>query len=705
MSADNRHRSRSAADTPTWVVDLLLRLEDAWNKGQNPAVEAFLPPDAAQRRPAVVPLLCCDLERRVRAGQAVRVEDYLQRFPELAEDAAGLGELVAVEYELVGQRPGVSLVDYLRRFPQCQAHLRNRFPREAGTIDITAGNEQGTRPPGDAAAPALPPLRYKPVQFHAKGNLGEVLVAQDDELNRSVALKRIQEQHADNAESRRRFLREAEITGRLEHPGVVPVYGLGQDGDGRPCYAMRFIQGESLKEAIERFHAAEKPGRDPGERRLALRQLLGSFVAVCKTMAYAHSRGVLHRDLKPANIMLGKYGETLVVDWGLARSFQRDDTARSLGEESLQPGLAGGAGETQMGQMMGTPAFCSPEQAGGKWDVVGPSSDIFSLGAVLYNLLTNALPYEASSVLEIIEQVNKGEVIPPRQRKKDIQRALEAICLKAMAHKRADRYGTALELAADIEDWLADEPVAAHRESVAERLGRIGRRHRSAVVAGGAILFAGAALAAALFLAHAREKEKTLREIADEAKEAVEEQSSYLRVANGVTLLDQGEAFGALLWFAKALAEEKRGPEYEKAHRWRLGAVLAQCPRLCHVWRHDGPVYYAEFSPDGRHVVTASADHTARVWDAGSGLPVTAPMKHDGDVWHASFSPNGRRLVTASGEFRKPGEARVWDVASGQPVTPPIRHKGMVCHASFSRDGGRVITSNGITSIYNEMAP
>jgi WD40 repeat protein/tRNA A-37 threonylcarbamoyl transferase component Bud32 len=606
-------------------------------------------------------------------------------------------------------------------------------------------------PTGQTDAPAPQPAwRYKPVQFHAQGNLGEVHIAQDDELNRSVALKRIQERYANDAESRRRFLREAEVTGRLEHPGVVPVYGLGQGDDGRPCYAMRFIQGESLKEAIERFHAAEKPGRDPGERRLALRQLLTSFVTVCKTMAYAHSRGIIHRDLKPANIMLGKYGETLVVDWGLARAFERDETARSQGEASLTPSLAGAAGETQVGKMVGTPAYASPEQAAGLWDVVGPTSDIFSLGATLYNLLTNQIPYDGSGVLEIIAQASAGEVIPPRQRKKDVPRALEAICLKAMAHKRTERYGTALELAADVEDWLADEPVRAHRESVVERLGRLGRRHRAAAVAGGALGLAVVAVALALVLANARnaadnarQHEQAARQIAEEKSELAdqaqkaeeaqrqlaEERATYLRVANGVPLLDQGDYFGALLWFAKALAEERRGPEYEEMHRSRLGMVLAQCPRLTQVWRHGDRVYFAAFSPDGRRVVTASGEAAqvwdtatgvavtaplklngyildatfrlgacrvigaqlegTRVWDMATGQPVTPPLKHDGQVL-ASFSPDGRRFVTAS--LNDP--ARVWSAATGQPITPPLKHKDAVRHACFSPDSRRIATAS-----------
>src|SRR5262249_30038017 len=143
---------------------------------------------------------------------------------------------------------------------------------------------------------------------------------------------------AADAESRRRFLLEAEVTARLEHPGVVPVHGLVHDEHGHPCYAMRFIQGETLREAIDRFHQADRPGRDPAERSLALRQLLSRFVAICNTIAYAHSRGILHRDIKPSNVMLGKYGETLVVDWGLARPFERDEAIRNTsGEATLTP--------------------------------------------------------------------------------------------------------------------------------------------------------------------------------------------------------------------------------------------------------------------------------------------------------------------------------------------------------------------------------
>jgi serine/threonine protein kinase len=176
-------------------------------------------------------------------------------------------------------------------------------------------------------------VRFSFLRPHAQGGLGQVSVALDRELNREVALKEIRPEHADNLESRARFLLEAEVTGRLEHPGVVPVYGLGCNAEGRPFYAMRLVKGQSLKEAIEGLHgtgAETANSRDSKQWNPALRSLLNRFVAVCNAVAYAHDRGVIHRDLKPANILLGPYGETLVVDWGLAKVVGRDESAVSL---------------------------------------------------------------------------------------------------------------------------------------------------------------------------------------------------------------------------------------------------------------------------------------------------------------------------------------------------------------------------------------
>jgi serine/threonine protein kinase len=274
------------------------------------------------------------------------------------------------------------------------------MPRNAGAFLKNDPHATAKYVPGNSAAstPSSPGVRFRILRPHAKGGLGQVYLAHDEELRREVALKEIQSQHADNKDSRSRFLLEAEITGGLEHPGIVPVYGLGQYADGRPYYAMRFIRGDSLQSAIKEFHKADSAGRDPGERTLELRKLLGRFVDVCQAMQYAHDRGVLHRDLKPGNIMLGKYGETLVVDWGLTKAVGKNDGSD---EPTLQPAAAGDSYETRPGSAIGTPAYMSPEQAAGKADILGPATDIYSLGATLYSLLTGKTAVEGKDMAEL----------------------------------------------------------------------------------------------------------------------------------------------------------------------------------------------------------------------------------------------------------------------------------------------------------------
>jgi serine/threonine-protein kinase len=332
--------------------------------------------------------------------------------------------------------------------------------------------------------------RFRVLRPHARGGLGAVFVALDAELNREVALKQILDQHADDPMSRQRFLIEAEITGGLEHPGIVPVYGLGAYADGRPYYAMRFIRGDSLKEAIEHFHADESLRRDPGRRSLELRKLLRRFVDVCNAIEYAHSRGVLHRDIKPSNIILGRHGETHVVDWGLAKAIGRHEAGMELAEPTLIPSSASGSAETLPGSALGTPAYMSPEQALGDLERLSPRSDVYGLGATLYCLLTGQPPFEGDDVGALLRAVQQGDVAPPRSVDRAIDPALEAVCLKAMALHPSARYGSPRALAEDIERWMADEPVSALREPWPRRAGRWLRRHRVWLAAGAATALA-----------------------------------------------------------------------------------------------------------------------------------------------------------------------------------------------------------------------
>jgi serine/threonine-protein kinase len=376
------------------------------------------------------------------------------------------------------------------------------------TIAQVATGSGSTEPEGDVpvcdstfsvGAASAQGQRFHILRPHAQGGLGAVFVALDSELHREVALKQILDHHADDPTSRARFLREAEVTGGLEHPGIVPVYGLGTYADGRPYYAMRFIQGDSLKEAIEHFHADEVLEQDPGRRSLELRKLLRRFLDVCNAIAYAHSRGVLHRDLKPANVILGNHGETLVVDWGLAKPLGWTESEAPGDERPLLPSSASGSAETLPGSALGTPAYMSPEQAAGELDRLGPRSDVYSLGATLYCLLTGQPPFEGEDVGAVLRAVQHGEVRSPRIIDPTLDRPLEAICLTAMALRPEDRYPRVRALADDLERWLADEPVSAWREPLARRAGRWARRNRSLMMAGAAaVLVALAGLAAVL---------------------------------------------------------------------------------------------------------------------------------------------------------------------------------------------------------------
>ena len=271
------------------------------------------------------------------------------------------------------------------------------------------------------------------------------------------------------------------------------------------------------KPAIEQFHHAEEKGREPGERTLALLKLLRRFLDVCNAIDYAHSRGVLHRDLKPGNIMLGKFGETLVVDWGLAKSVGRSEPApasATLDDRTLVPQSGSDLRGTELGARLGTPAYMSPEQAAGRIADLGPASDVYSLGATLYCLLTGHAPFNDKDMAELLRKVEIGDFPPPRKFKGWVDPALEAICLKAMATEPEKRYRTPRALADDVEHWLADEPVSAWREPMRRRLRRWGRRHRLLVTCLAATLIVAVAALALGNVLIARQRDRAERSLA-----------------------------------------------------------------------------------------------------------------------------------------------------------------------------------------------
>jgi serine/threonine-protein kinase len=389
-------------------------------------------------------------------------------------------------------------------------------------------------------------------------------VARDDRLRRQVALKEIRPDRLHDASLRQRFITEAEITGQLEHPGIIPIYTFEEDEEGRPYYAMRFIKGRTLAEAIEAYHRQPTP--------LGFRALLRHFVDICQTMSYAHSKGVIHRDLKPANIMLGDFSETWVVDWGLAKRMATQEKESAFPPESRQEKTiaetitpsSSASPLTETGQALGTPSYMSPEQATGQLEQIGPATDIYALGAILYKLLTNTTPYKGSTA-EILEQVKRGQAVPPATAVgRGVPPALEAIRKKAMAYDPKERYASAGELADDVNRWLADEPVGAWREPFSVRGRRWMRQHRLLVTSGFAALAVGViALGAGLIIVNAaRARESSARRLAEQRfkseRDAVKQ--FYTDVAENSRLLRKEPGTQEL---RKNLLDKARG-YYEK---------------------------------------------------------------------------------------------------------------------------------------------
>jgi WD40 repeat protein/serine/threonine protein kinase len=537
--------------------------------------------------------------------------------------------------------------------------------------------------------PAKPSgTRFVILRPHAKGGLGEVFVALDEELNREVALKAIQERNASDAVSRARFVQEAEVTGRLEHPGIVPVYGYGEYPGGRPYYAMRFIKGDSFKQAIQRFHDTQRAADGP--RALALRKLLGAFLAVCQAIHYAHSRGILHRDLKPDNIMLGKFGETLVVDWGLAKPLDQpasaaDATERSLGEGPLRPSSGSGSVETQAGVAVGTPGYMSPEQVTGRHDLMGPASDVYGLGATLYCLLTGQAPFAGGEVAEVLQRVQRGEFPPPRAVDATIAAPLEAICLKAMALAPQARYASAQDLAEDLEHWLADEPVQAYPEPRRARLARWGRRHKP-LVAGAAALLLTAVVALSLGLVLLGRANTAIQGQRDQAEKNLDQAEKNFAEAQRQREQADAHLYRSLVGEAQAI-RTARGSGY-RAAAWKrleqalrletpekdplqlrleaaasLGDFVGVEPT---VWESPAGTEFAGFDlhPDGDVLaIVLRSQTTSQVLlrNVVTGQEVARLRADRGSLNSVKFSADGRKLFAAGSK----GTIQVWEVNAG----------------------------------------
>jgi len=376
--------------------------------------------------------------------------------------------------------------------------------------------------------------RYTLTRLYGKGGVGQVWVARDEDLGREVALKELKEEGLGSQGVQDRFIREAQITGQLEHPGIVPVYELSTKQEtGQPYYTMKLVRGRTLREAIKSYHDQRSGGG--GESSLDLTRLLNLFVSVCRAVDYAHSRDVIHRDLKSENVVLGDYGEAVVLDWGLAKVLTETESGEQdlalsdqlvpggegLGERPLEVDRGSAAGQTMSGQVLGTPGYMSPEQAEGRHDLVGLASDVYGLGSILYEILSGEPPFTGTKTLELLKRVVHEEAIPLRQRDSRIARSLEAVVLKSLSKRPGDRYASAGALAADVECYLADEPVSVLSDPLLSRLDRWSRRHRGLVVTAGVslLLVTGLSVVAAVLIEGQRQQVAESRKVAVENAE------------------------------------------------------------------------------------------------------------------------------------------------------------------------------------------
>lgn len=338
--------------------------------------------------------------------------------------------------------------------------------------------------------------RYRVLKEHARGGMGRVLLAVDTTIGRNVAVKELLSgllaQAQDSAATKsigERFLREARVTGRLEHPNIVPVYEIGTADNGSLFYSMRFVGGRTMAQRLDAIAAS---GKDAREKLAARLQLLEAFGDMCNAVAYAHSKGVIHRDLKPSNVMLGEFGETVVLDWGLARSLNEEDIASA----ASAGGQEGSSQLTLDGTVVGTPAYMPPEQASGDQANVDELSDVYALGAVLYEILTGLPPYEGKSAHAILERVVNQAPRPVLQIEPGVPRELAVLCARAMERKRENRLPSALDLSQEIKAFRDGKTLASYEYSSLELLQRFLKRQWKLVAVAGLALCAVGAIGA-----------------------------------------------------------------------------------------------------------------------------------------------------------------------------------------------------------------
>lgn len=710
--------------------------------------------------------LCAQFEHEIRSGSNPVIETFLDTAsPKL--NGVAFEEMLATEFEVsLERREEIDTSTYLSRFPTLGSVI------EAVLSEVTQAFEQKCSEPqreesaetpdtertnGDHAK-AMPDIPgFEILGELGRGGMGVVYRARDIKLKRIVALKMIlMGEHAD-PESVKRFRTEAEIIARLHHQNIVQVFEVGE-ANGQPFLVLELVEGGSL---------ADLCIDQPQPSRFAARLVQQLAVAT----HYAHQQGVIHRDLKPGNILLQRKSDftgtfdnaTMHGTDGTTSSPQMNGSdASTLNEDAelipkivdfgLAKHLAGDGTQTSMGRVLGTPQYMSPEQARGDIQSIGLSSDVYSLGAVLYALITGRAPFQADSPVQVLLQVQTEQPPPPTGFALHLPIDLQTICLKCLEKEPRKRYLTAADLADDLTRFLRHEPILARPAGNVERVIKFALRRKafSALLAVLALVFiVGLPVMFALYVTSERHREdaETARGKAEnEARLArasnarTNNQLSRLHEANGIRLLDSGDGFGALVYFSESL---RLGLEAASAgnadavgrlecSRMRLAVLQQELPSLVRQWTREAPATSVDFSPDGNRVslaITDGTDSTVEILDVVSGEPILPPIRHKGAATRTRFSSDGQLILSASSDhvcriwraidgqdlstLRHNGPvndaafgpasalvatasddstARIWDAESGQPVTGPMSHPAPVERILFSNDGKLVAT-------------